>query len=57
MEDSKNIILSRNNSYIDHVSHIQNIPNKEQTQYLNFSHSIAYSFSKEKKCKYIYSFI
>lgn len=46
------------NSYINHISHIENIPNPEQIQYMNFAHSVAWSFSKEKKCKikyFIYS--
>ena len=43
--------VDRKKSYIDHISHIQNIPNPQQTQYMNYSHSIAWSFSKEKKCK------
>ena len=50
MLDSKsNPPLERCKSYIDHISHIQNIPNKDQTQYLNYSHCIAWSFSKDKK--------
>lgn len=40
--------LSRTKSYI---SHIQNIPNPDQTQYMNYSHCVAWSFSKDKKCK------
>ena len=52
MEEVKtSTFLDRKKSYINHISHIQNIPNPEQTQYLNYSHSIAWSFSKEKKCK------
>lgn len=51
MEESKNNrYLDRCASYVDHITHIQNIPNKDQTQYLNYSHCIAWSFSKEKKC-------
>jgi hypothetical protein len=42
---------ARRESYINHISHIKNIPNPQQTQYMNYSHSIAWSFSKEKKCK------
>lgn len=41
----------REKSYINHISHIQNIPNPEQTQYMNYWHSIAWSFGKDKKCK------
>ena len=42
---------TRRQSYINHVSHIRNIPNPDQCQYLNYSHSIAWSFPKEKKRK------
>lgn len=53
MEESKsNNHLSRCASYVNHISHIQNIPNKDQTQYLNYSHCIAWSFSKDKKRKF-----
>ena len=41
------------NSYVNHISHIQNIPNPNQIQYMNFTHSIAWSFSKSPKCKNI----
>ena len=41
----------RKKSYINHISHIQNIPNPDQTQYMNYTHSIAWTFTKEKKCK------
>ena len=41
----------RKKSYINHISHIQNIPNPDQTQYMNYTHSIAWTFKKEKKCK------
>ncbi len=52
MEEFKTSNLNdRKKSYINHLSHIQNIPNPQQTQYMNYSHSIAWSFSKEKKCK------
>ena len=44
-------LMDRKRSYLNHISHIQNIPNPEQTQYMNYSNSIAWSFSKEKKCK------
>ena len=52
MEETKNTNLAeRKKSYLNHVSHIQNIPNPEQTQYMNYTHSIAWSFTKEKKRK------
>ena len=38
-------------SYVNHISHINNIPNPEQVQYMNFTHSVAWTFSKEKKRK------
>lgn len=38
-------------SYVNHVAHIQNIPNPDQIQYMNYTHSVAWSFNKEKKCK------
>ena len=38
-------------SYINHITHIQNIPNPDQIQYMNYSHSVAWSFNKDKKCK------
>ena len=41
--------ISRKISYINHITHIANIPNPEQIQYLNFTHSIAWTFPKEKK--------
>ena len=41
----------RTNSYINHIIHIQNIPNPDQIQYMNFTHSVAWSFTKDKKCK------
>ena len=38
-------------NFINHITHIQNIPNPKQIQYMTFTHSYAWSFSKEKKCK------
>lgn len=38
-------------SYVNHISHINNIPNPEQVQYLSFTHSIAWTFPKSPKCK------
>ena len=37
-------------SYINHIAHIQNIPNPEQIQYMNFTHAVAWSFNKDQKC-------
>ena len=52
-----NATVSRNrqNSYVDHIIHIQNIPNPDQIQYMNFTHASAWSFNKQQKCiKIIY---
>ena len=43
---------NRASSYINHITHIQNIPNPEQIQYMNYTHSVAWSFSKGEKCNY-----
>ena len=52
MDETKNgSFEDRKKSYINHIAHIQNIPNPEQTQYMNYSHSVAWSFNKEKKRK------
>ena len=52
-----NTTASRNHqsSYVDHIIHIQNIPNPEQIQYMNYTHAVAWTFNKDKKCisKYI----
>ena len=45
-------INDRKTSYINHLAHIENIPNPEQIQYMSFAHSIAWSFNKEQKCKF-----
>ena len=39
------------NNLVSHVAMIQNIPNPDQIQYMNYSHSVAWSFNKDKKCK------
>ena len=52
MEETKiTNFQDRKKSYINHLSHIQNIPNPDQTQYMNYSHCIAWTFSKSKKRK------
>ena len=38
------------NSYVNHLMHIQNIPNPQQIQYMNFTHSQVWTFNKDKKC-------
>lgn len=40
-------IADRKASYINHLSHIQNIPNPLQIQYMSFAHCVAWSFNKE----------
>lgn len=49
-----NAAVSRNreSSYADHIIHIQNIPNPDQIQYMNYTHAIAWTFNKDKKCNY-----
>lgn len=42
---------SRSVSYANHVTHILNIPNPDQIQYMNYSHAEAWTFNKEKKRK------
>ena len=44
---------NRETSYVNHIIHIQNIPNPAQTQYMNYTHSIVWTFNKDKKCKKI----
>lgn len=39
------------NSYVNHITHIQNIPNPDQIQYMNYTHAVAWSFNKDKKRK------
>ena len=53
MSTAKKENLDRTTSYINHLSHIKNIPNPKQIQYMNFTHSVAWSFNKEKKCKIV----
>ncbi len=43
-----------NDNFQVHISHIQNIPNEDQVQYMNYTHSVAWTFNKEKKCKITY---
>ena len=44
------LIRERQSSYINHITHIQNIPNPDQIQYMNFTHAVAWSFNKDQKC-------
>ena len=43
-------VEQRNSSYVNHILHIQNIPNPDQIQYMNYTHAIAWSFNKDEKC-------
>ena len=47
-----NATASRNpqSSYVDHIIHIQYIPNPDQIQYMNVTHTGAWTFNKHKKC-------
>ena len=54
MSTSSLIKDNRESSYLNHITHIQNIPNPEQIQYMNYTHSVAWSFSKDEKCKSIH---
>lgn len=49
---SKKIYFYKKSPYINHISHIQNIPNPCQVQYMNYTHSVAWTFNKEKKRKF-----
>ena len=51
MSTSSLPVDERISSYVNHVAHIQNIPNPEQIQYMNYTHCVAWSFSKDQKCK------
>ena len=51
MSTSSLIKDDRKSSYVNHITHIQNIPNPEQIQYMNYTHSVAWSFTKDQKCK------
>ena len=42
---------NRESSYVDHLIHIQNIPNPQQIQYMNYTHSTVWTFNTDKKCK------
>ena len=52
--DSNRVIVKTtsfpsNDTFLNHISHIQNIPNPNQIQYMAFTHSVAWSFSKDTK--------
>ena len=56
MEEIKNTtnLIDRKKSYINHVAHIQNIPNPEQTQYMNYSHSVGVLIKKKNVIHILY---
>ena len=52
--DSNRVIVKTSsfpsdNTFLNHI--IQNIPNPNQIQYMAFTHSVAWSFNKDKKSK------
>ena len=51
MSSSSSLQDPHANSYINHITHIQNIPNPDQIQYMNYSHAVAWSFNKDPKRK------
>ena len=51
MANASKEFIDRKASYINHLSHIENIPNPEQIQYLSFTQCVAWFFNKEKKRK------
>ena len=43
----------RASSYLNHLAYIDEKPPPKQVQYMNYTHSVAWSFSKGEKCKSI----
>ena len=43
----------RVSSYLIHLAYIDEKPPPKQFQYMNYTHSVAWSFSKGEKCKSI----
>lgn len=43
------LLRERVASYVNHITHIQNIPNPDQIQYMNYTHAVAWTFNKDKK--------
>ena len=42
-------------SYLNHLAYIDDKkPPPKQVQYMNYTHSVAWSFSKDEKCKSIH---
>lgn len=47
---TEELIRKAESAKTNHVTHIQNIPNPDQIQYMNYTHAVAWSFNKEQKC-------
>ena len=45
---------ARTSSYLHHLAYIDEKPPPKSVQYMNYTHSVAWSFSKEQKCNYNY---
>lgn len=43
---------ARISSYLNHLAYIDEKPPPKQVQYMNYTHSVAWSFAKGEKCKY-----
>ena len=41
---------ARASSYLNHLAYIDEKPPPKQVQYMNYTHSIAWSFAKGEKC-------
>ena len=41
---------ARTSSYLNHLAYIDEKLPPKNVQYMNYTHSVAWSFSKEKKC-------
>lgn len=39
-------------SYLHHLAYVDPKPPPKQVQYMNYTHSVAWSFSKGEKCKH-----
>ena len=43
---------ARISSYLNHLAYIDEKPPPKQVQYMNYTHSVAWSFSKGEKCNF-----
>ena len=48
-EQTYAVPVGTNNNFINHLCHIENVPNPDQYQYMTLSHCYAWSFNKDKK--------